>query len=195
VFTRRDFQRPSLLHGQALGLSLALSLSGQVPEALALFEQTLAQYSFPGLLMSQNAEATRLGELYLLAGRFDAALQDANQIFEYACSHHERRRQAWALRLLGEITVGYNLQAFELAESYYQQALTLAQDLGMRPLQAHTHSGLGTLYAQTEQPAKAYAALSTAKGLYRDMDMTFWLPQVEAQLAKLLFPLRDGTPP
>ena len=33
------------------------------------------------------------------------------------------------------------------AEGYYRQALNLAQELGMRPLQAHCHHGLGTLYA------------------------------------------------
>jgi len=37
----------------------------------------------------------------------------------------------------------------EQAEIYYRQALTLAEELGMRPLQAHCHRGLGTLYATT----------------------------------------------
>jgi hypothetical protein len=53
----------------------------------------------------------------------------------------------------------------------------------MRPLQAHCHHGLGTLYAKTGQPAQARAALATAIELYRTMAMTFWLPQAEAALA------------
>ena len=32
------------------------------------------------------------------------------------------------------------------AEAHSRQALTLAEELGMRPLQAHCHCGLGTLY-------------------------------------------------
>jgi hypothetical protein len=46
----------------------------------------------------------------------------------------------------------------------------------MRPLQAHCHRGLGTLYAAIGQHEQAGAELTTAIALYRDMDMTFWLP-------------------
>jgi len=63
------------------------------------------------------------------------------------------------------------------------QALALAEELGMRPLQAHCHHGLGTLYATLGQQEHARAALTTVIDLYRAMDMTFWLPQAEAALA------------
>ena len=47
----------------------------------------------------------------------------------------------------------------------------------MRPLQAHCHRGLGTLYATTGQRAPARTALASAIELYRAMEMTFWLPK------------------
>ena len=71
------------------------------------------------------------------------------------------------------------------AEAHYQQALALAEELGMRPLVAHCHLGLGRLYGQTGRGEQARAALSTAIDLYRAMDMTFWLPQAEAALAQV----------
>ena len=55
----------------------------------------------------------------------------------------------------------------------------------MRPLQAHCHRGLGTLYVMTGQREQARTALSTAIEMYRDMEMTFWLPQTEAVLAQV----------
>ena len=55
----------------------------------------------------------------------------------------------------------------------------------MRPLQAHCHRGLGMLYATTGQQEQARAALSTAIEMYRDMAMTFWLPETEAALAQV----------
>jgi Flp pilus assembly protein TadD len=55
----------------------------------------------------------------------------------------------------------------------------------MRPLQAHCHRGLGTLYAKIGRPEQARAALATAIELYRAMEMTFWLPQAEAALAEV----------
>jgi tetratricopeptide (TPR) repeat protein len=71
------------------------------------------------------------------------------------------------------------------AEAHYQQALALAEELGMRPLVAHCHYGLGRLYGQTGQREQARAELSAAIALYRAMEMTFWLPQVEVVLAQV----------
>ena len=55
----------------------------------------------------------------------------------------------------------------------------------MRPLQAHCHRGLGTLYAAAGQREQARTELAAAIELYRAMDMTFWLPQAGAALAQL----------
>jgi len=61
---------------------------------------------------------------------------------------------------------------------------TLAEELGMRPLQAHCHRGLGTLYATIGQREQARTALSAAVELYQAMAMTFWLPETEVALAQ-----------
>jgi Flp pilus assembly protein TadD len=71
------------------------------------------------------------------------------------------------------------------AATLYQQALVLAEAFGMRPLQAHCHLDLGTLYTKTGQREQARTALSTAIALYHTMDMAFWLPQAEAALAQV----------
>jgi hypothetical protein len=55
----------------------------------------------------------------------------------------------------------------------------------MRPLVAHCHLGLGTLYAAAGQREQARVELSTAIEMYRAMDMTFWLPQTETALAQV----------
>jgi len=70
-------------------------------------------------------------------------------------------------------------------ETHYQQALALTEDLGMRPLQAHCHRGLGTLYATIGQGHQARAEFATAIDMYQSMEMTFWLPQTEAALAQV----------
>jgi tetratricopeptide (TPR) repeat protein len=73
----------------------------------------------------------------------------------------------------------------EEAEAHYRQALALAEELGMRPLQAHCQLGLGTLYATIGQREQACTELSAAIALYRDMDMTLWLSRAEAALAAM----------
>jgi hypothetical protein len=93
--------------------------------------------------------------------------------------------QAWALRLLGEIHAHRQPLQAELAAAAYREALALAETLGMRPLQAHCHRDLGMLYGTLGQQEVAHHELSTAITLYRDMAMTFWLPQTEAALAQV----------
>ena len=100
--------------------------------------------------------------------------------------HAQQGEQAWALRLLGEISAHRHLPQAELAEAAYREALALAEGLGMRPLQAHCHLGLGMLHGALGQQEKARRELSTAIEMYRTMDMTFWLPQAEAAMARVV---------
>jgi tetratricopeptide (TPR) repeat protein len=126
-----------------------------------------------------------LGEAQMLAGRLEEAYVLTERTLELTHEHREHSYQAYALRLLGKIAVHRDPPDATQAEAYYQQALALADGLGMRPLQAHCHLGLGMLYARVEQQEQARAELSTAIALYRTMEMTFWLPQAEAALAQV----------
>ena len=126
-----------------------------------------------------------LSEAYLLAGRLDEAYTQAQRALDFSRTHKEQGHEAYALRLLGEVAAHREPPQGEQAEAHYNQALALAAELGMRPLQAHCHLGLGTLYLTLGHQEQARAALFTAIDLYRAMDMTFWLPQAEAMLARV----------
>ena len=93
--------------------------------------------------------------------------------------------EAYALWLLGEIAAHRTPPDIDQAAAHYHQALALAKELGMRPLQAHCHRGLGRLYAATGQWELARAELSTAIEMYTSMDMTFWLPETETMRAQV----------
>jgi len=127
----------------------------------------------------------RLSEVYLLVGRLEDAHTRAVQAVDLARQYQQRGNQAWALWLLGESTERQASPEVEPATSHYRQALALAEELGMRPLQAHCHRGLGTLYARQGQWRQAHAALAAAIEMYRVMAMTFWLPEAEAALTQV----------
>src|SRR5262249_19174034 len=126
-----------------------------------------------------------LGEAHVLAGRLEEAHTLAERALALTREPRERGHEAYALRLLGDITARRDPTNVAQADAHYQHALALAEELGMRPLQAHCHHGLGTLYSQTGRAALARAALSSAIELYRAMGMTFWLPAAEAALAQV----------
>ena len=121
----------------------------------------------------------------MLAGDLEEARALTDRALAHAREHQEHGNQAYAMRLLGDIVARRDPPEIDLAEGYYQQALALADDLGMRPLLAHCHLALGTLYAKIARREQARAELSAAIALYRAMEMTFWLPQAEAALAQV----------
>jgi class 3 adenylate cyclase/tetratricopeptide (TPR) repeat protein len=166
-------------------LGAAYTLAERVAEALPLLEQAVQQATSISIQSGQSRRVASLGEATLPAGRPEAALSLAQQALGLARTHKERGHEAWILRLLGEIAAQREPLEVEPAAAHYRQALALAAELGMRPLQAHCHRGLGTLYAKSGRPEQARSELSTAMALYRAMEMTFWLPQAEAALAQV----------
>jgi tetratricopeptide (TPR) repeat protein len=127
-----------------------------------------------------------LGEAHLLAGHLEEAHVLTERVLALTRTHQERGNEAYALLLLGDIAVHRAPPDVDAAAPHYRQALALAEELGMRPLQAHCHRGLGMLYVTVDQREQARTALTTAIAMYRTMDMTFWLPQAEAALAQVV---------
>jgi tetratricopeptide (TPR) repeat protein len=166
-------------------LSAAYALAGRAAEALPLLDQVLERVATGRLLLLHALVLTELSEACLLVGRVDEASALAVRLLELSRTHPGSGYQAHAYRLLGEVAMRRDPPDLDQATAHYRQALALAEELGMRPLQAHCHLGLGTLYARTGQRQQAQAELSAAIDLYRAMDMTFWLPQAEAALAQV----------
>jgi class 3 adenylate cyclase/tetratricopeptide (TPR) repeat protein len=175
----QDASLPLWVPTIAAALGTAYALSGRVVDALRLLEQAVEQDILYGL------RVVRLAEAYLLAGRLEDARALAERALAHAREYQERGHQAYTLRLLGEIAAQREPPEHDQAATHYRQALALAEELGMRPLQAHCHRGLGTLYLQAGQSEQARAALATAIDMYRDMEMIFWLPETEAALAEV----------
>ena len=169
----------------AAALGAAYTRVGRGTDAVPLLTQAMEQTTATEMAGFQALCGLPLGEAQMLAGRLKEAHALTEHTLALARAHQERGHQAYALCLLGEIAARRQPPEHERAEAHYRQALTLADELGMRPLQAHCHRGLGTLYAIAGQRGQASAELSAAMALYRAMDMKFWLPEAEAALAQV----------
>jgi predicted ATPase/class 3 adenylate cyclase len=197
-----DLRRALSLLGRAMGLcqemdlafyfplfagplGAAYTLAGRVADAVPLLTQALDQTTATETIVFQAFCSLSLGEAQVLAGRLEEAHALAERALEHARAYQECGHQAYALRLLGEIAARRQPPQSEQAGEYYHQALALAEELGMRPLVAHCHLGLGKLYVTIGHRAEARAALFAAVELYRAMEMTLWLPQAEAALAEV----------
>jgi tetratricopeptide (TPR) repeat protein len=163
--------------GSALGA--AYTHAGRLAEALPLLEESIERAVAVKLKANHSLRLARLAEAHLKAGRPEGAFPLAAQALDLAQEHRERGHEANALRLLASIEIERETPALDRAEEGYRKALALAEQLGMRPLQAHCHHGLGRLHRRRGHAASAAAAMAAARNLFRAMDMTFWLHQTE----------------
>src|SRR5215470_10601875 len=163
-------------------LGYAFALSGRISEGISLLEHAVsaidtAHEAYQPLFLGF------LGEAYDLGGRAEDALELAGRALTLARERGQRGREAWALRLLGEITA--HRDPSEHADRHYRDALRLAENLGMRPVVAHCHLGLGRLYRRSDRADQARDHLATAATMYREMEMLRWLLQTEMVMSEL----------
>jgi len=177
----RVAQLRSIFDITAAHLGYAYALSGRLPEGVTLMDEAHADPEVTGTAQHPLLLAY-LGEAHLLAGRRDDAVAVAQSALDLAHRQKERGNEAWVLRLLGDIAAHADPPDPESAEGHYTQALARADELGMRPLAAHCHLGLGKLFQRIGDQAKAAEQLTTAARMYREMDMGFWLEKAEAEL-------------
>ena len=175
----REQALPLVGSANASLLGYTYALRGRVTEALALLESAVEQLSrsvrFDALSM------VYLGESYLLAGRRADATAVVDRVLELAVQRGELGTKAWGLRLRGEIAAGGEPADFEGALASYREAITLATHLGMAPLRAQCHLGLGRSYRHAGRREEACGQLAMAADLFRALDMSNWLPRAEGE--------------
>ena len=167
------------------GLGAASALQGRFPEGRALLEEAIREDISAGALENHSRWVAWLSEVCRLAGGGEEAGQHARQALDLAQQHKERANEALALHQLGAVQAHADPPDIAQAEAHYQQGLSLANELGMRPLVAHCHLGLGILYSRVGRLEEARTALATAIHMYRTLEMSLWLPQAEATLAQI----------
>jgi class 3 adenylate cyclase/tetratricopeptide (TPR) repeat protein len=168
----------------ASALGYAYALSGRLADGVSLLEQAVQQAEALRVFSRYALLLVWLGKAYQLANRMEAAQTVAERAFEHTRLNKERGHQAYALWLRGEIITHEPDPDVGQAETTYLQAFAIANELGMRPLQAHCHLGLGTLYRKVGLLQQARTELSVSIELFDSMEMTFWLRQAHTLLAE-----------
>src|SRR5262249_32313360 len=106
----------------------------------------------------------------------------ARQLLTRVRETGQRASEADALHLGAEIAARTEPLEADAVEEQYRAAMALATELGMRPLIAHCHVGIGKLYRRTDKPERAREHLAAATTMYREMGMPYWLERAEAEL-------------
>jgi class 3 adenylate cyclase/tetratricopeptide (TPR) repeat protein len=165
-------------------LGLAYAFTGRAAEGLRLLEEASAEFATMGFDWGAMV-LVALGQVYVLADRPADGLATAQRALGVARDRGERLYEAHAWWLLGEASAQVVSVDQAGAERGYRRGLALATELGMRPLVAHCHVGLGKLYGRAGAQAKAAEHLTSALTMYREMDMSFYVAQTEAARGSL----------
>jgi class 3 adenylate cyclase/tetratricopeptide (TPR) repeat protein len=171
-------EMPAFFPPFAGDLAVVYALTGRTADALALAARGVHQAQSMQRLGRLSLITTHLGEVHLLAGQPAAAEAEGRRALALAESHRERGNVVYALRLLGLAAAEKTPPAPDEAHALHAQALALASELGMRPLAARCHLGLGRLARRAGDAAAADKHLGEARALFQEMAMTFWLERL-----------------
>jgi class 3 adenylate cyclase/tetratricopeptide (TPR) repeat protein len=154
-------------------LGEAYARCGRLEQGLPLVEQAAEQLGSMRMMAVYSPTLVSLSTVYGLAGRPADALQSAERALLLSRTHKQRGVEADTLRILGDIHARQVPSNVEAADRCYREALSLASELGMRPLLAHCHFGLGNLYHGAGKRKEAQDHLIAATTMYREMNMQF----------------------
>ena len=147
----------------------------QLREGKELVEQQVARGQLGNVVHTCQA----LGRTCLLLGHLEDAQRLASRANEATAAR--RMMVPHILWLLADIAGHPDCFDPERAETYYRNSMAAAEVQGQRPFVAHCHLGLGRLSSRIGRRQEAEEHLTIARQMYREMDMAFWLKQVEQE--------------
>ncbi len=160
-------------------------LLGNLDDALRVLEEAVAPLKIDLSAVPSIYPLTGLAEAYRLKGDIDRALQTSEEALSILRKKGEHGFGAWAIYYMAKIQSEDKAEQIQQAIQSYRQAIQQSVGLGMRPLEAHCHMGLGQAYLKRGLSEEARSELVAAIELYRSMDMGFWLPEAESALARI----------
>jgi class 3 adenylate cyclase/tetratricopeptide (TPR) repeat protein len=171
-----------LLPWAVASLAWTLAQIGDASEALSRLqegEEHLKRQEAEGIFVHRGWSYHAVARGCLLLGRLDEARRLADRSIESSQGHPSF--VAHARCILGDLAIHPDHFDAESAAAHYRAALMLAKPRGMRPLAAHCLFGLARVHRRTGNPGRAHQHLTAAKNMYSEMNMGFWLTQVEAE--------------
>jgi tetratricopeptide (TPR) repeat protein len=171
-------EMPALYPPFAGDLGVIYALSGRPAEALELTERGVRQAESMLRLGRLSLIITHVGEVHLITGHPAAAEAEGRRALDLALTHKERGNVVYAKRLLAIAAAEASPPDMDRARAHYTEALELAGELGMRPLAARCHLGLGRIARRTGDAGGAEKHLAAARLLFEAMRMTFWLERM-----------------
>ena len=162
-------------------LGRALSLAGRHSEAVKMLEDSEVYAESIQFRAMHTLSLAWLADAHLGAGRVAHAMTTIDRALQATRARGQRAAEAEVFLALAASHAAGERPDLEAARTATQQAISLADDLGARPLVARGHLTLGHLSHQAGASEQARNHFTLAAGMFANMGMDYWLEQVEAQ--------------
>jgi len=163
--------------------AFVLAQLGETAEATTRLregQQLLEQLVARGNLSLVGSVCLYLGHASLLLGHVEDAQRLGNRAREVTAARPATVPQV--LWLLADIASHLDRSDPEHGETCYRKAMAAAKTQGRRPVLAHCHLGLGKLFSRIGRRQEAEEHFTVARTMYREMEMAFYLTQVEQEI-------------
>ena len=172
----------ALTPGVKGSLGFAYALSDRLADGLSMLEEAVNDIEASGRLAFHTLLNIYLGEVLLKLKKFKQASSVTGQALKLARVRGEQGVEAMALRLLAEVDLYGQAVNRNRAEALYAKSIGLAQKLGMHPLIARCHLGLGYLLRLNGEYEKSRESFLMASSAFRKMQMHYFLNVTETAL-------------
>jgi tetratricopeptide (TPR) repeat protein len=162
-----DSPSMSALVGGFLGSAYAQA--GRPADALTVLGEATERGMAAGLgeaSLPRGVGLAGLAEAQAALGRLAEAADAGRRALDTFARMKARGYQAWALRGLADVAARRETAKLDEAAALYEQALAIAEPLGMRPLVGHCHLGLARLHARAGDRERAAVAATHARGAF-----------------------------
>ncbi len=156
-------------------LASAYCQAGRPGDATALLERAIAQALALRHRLGHALRTGGLAEAHLAAGRPEEAAPLARIFVDLTRMVGTRGTLAWALHLLGEAGAQGEHPEVGEADGPLGEALALARELDMRPLEARVLLTRGRLLARQGRVEEGHRAVSEAAERFAALGMPRWL--------------------
>jgi tetratricopeptide (TPR) repeat protein len=163
----------------------ALLRAGQFERGARLIEEAIAACDARGEHTGMRIAACLLAEAYLLADRLQDARRVAADAARAATERHESGYLAHAFWVSGLIELQFGTDAHESARRFLSDALSIARERGMRPLEAKVLLALGQLERNAGAHEPAAQQLDAARSLAQALSMPYWSARIDEELQVL----------
>jgi hypothetical protein len=157
-------------------LGNAYALAGMPSKGIPLLDRAVQKSAADKKLCSQSLRIGWLAEAELIAGNALRAETLSGEGLVLAKRYGERGIQAHLHRILGDIASATSNGDPSAALSQYRQALAIAEELSMRPLEARCHYAIGELLAARNGEQAGHHHKEMATRLFTAMGIAPLLP-------------------